>query len=81
MSFDLFAKVSVKGSDQCPLYKFLTTYPEKAVAGEVAWNFQKYLVGRDGKVIAKFGPRIKPESAEVVSAVDKALASNPGDGE
>jgi glutathione peroxidase len=77
VTFDLFAKVSVKGSDQCPLYRFLTTYPDKAVAGDVTWNFQKYLVGRNGKVIAKFGPRVKPEGAEVVSAVEKALAARP----
>ncbi len=75
VTFDLFAKVSVKGADQCPLYKFLTTYPDKAVAGDVAWNFQKYVIARDGKVIAKFPPRAKPESEEVTGAIEKALAA------
>lgn len=74
-SFPLFGKVSVKGEDQCPLYKFLTTYPENDVAGEVAWNFQKYLVGRDGKVIARFGPKAMPDSPEVTGAIEKALAA------
>lgn len=75
VTFDLFAKVSVKGEDQCPLYKFLTEYPDKAITGEVPWNFQKYLVGRDGRVIAKFGPRTRPDADEVVKAVEQALAS------
>ena len=48
VTFDLFAKVSVKGEDQCPLYRYLTKHPDKAIAGDVQWNFQKYLVGRDG---------------------------------
>lgn len=75
-TFDLFAKVSVKGKDQCDLYKFLTTYPDNAIAGDVAWNFQKYLVGRDGKVIAKFGPRVAPDSDEIATAVEKALEAD-----
>ena len=52
----MFAKVSVKGDDQIPLYQYLTNHPHEAIAGEVAWNFQKYLVGRDGTVLAK--PRL-----------------------
>ncbi len=63
----------MKGKDQCPLYKFLTAYPDEAIAGTVAWNFQKYLVGRDGNVVAKFHPRIKPDSDEIVGAIEKAL--------
>ena len=73
-TFHLYAKVSVKGDDQCPLYKFLTKHPNEAIAGDVAWNFQKYLVGRDGTVIARFHPRVKPESEEITSAIEKALA-------
>ena len=75
VTFDVFAKVSVKGADQCPLYRFLTTYPDKAVAGKVAWNFQKYLVGRDGKVIAKWSPPTSPTRAKVTKAVEEALAA------
>ncbi len=76
VSFDLFAKVSVAGDDQCDLYKFLTD--EKAAhgfGGPVAWNFQKYLADRDGKIIAKFSPRDLPESEGVVSAIEKALGA------
>ncbi len=73
VTFDLFAKVSAKGDDQCPLYKFLTTYPDDSIAGRVTWNFQKYLVARDGTVVARFGPRAKPESDEIVGAIEKAL--------
>lgn len=72
--FPVMAKVSVKGEDQCPLYQYLTKHPDAKIAGDVQWNFQKYLVGRDGKVIAKFSPKVKPTDAEVVDAVDKALA-------
>ena len=71
--YDLFAKMSVKGSNQCPLYKFLTTYPDKKIAGEVKWNFVKYLVGRDGKVIARFGTSTLPDGEEVTSAIEAAL--------
>ncbi len=72
-TFDLFAKVSVKGKDQCPLYRFLTGHPETKIAGEVTWNFQKYLVGRDGTVLAKWGPRIKPTDTKVTALIEEAL--------
>ena len=56
------------------MYRYLTTHPDKAIAGKVKWNFQKYLVGRDGAVIAKFGPTTKPESKKIVKAIEEALA-------
>jgi glutathione peroxidase len=71
----VFAKVSVKGDDQCPLYRYLTKHPDPAIAGDVPWNFTKYLVGRDGKVLAKWGPKTLPEDKVVVEAVEKALAA------
>jgi len=77
VSFDLFDKISVKGGDQAPLYTYLTTHPDKAVAGDVQWNFQKYLVGRDGTVIAKFGPKTYPDDKQVTDAIEKALADKP----
>ncbi len=70
----MFAKVSVKGDDQCALYRFLTGHPDKAIAGEVSWNFQKYVIGRDGRVLAKFGPRTLPDSEDVTAVIEKALA-------
>jgi glutathione peroxidase len=77
VSFDLFDKISVKGQDQAPLYSYLTKHPDKAVAGEVEWNFQKYLIGRDGNVIAKFSPKKFPEDKEITDAIEKALAEKP----
>lgn len=73
MTFDVFAKVSVKGKDQCPLYRFLTGHPDKKIAGKVSWNFQKYLVGRDGTVVAKWGPRVKPTDKKVTLRIEEAL--------
>ena len=73
VTFDLFSKISVKGEDQHPLYKFITSNP--AVTGEIKWNFQKYLVDRDGKLIARFMSRVEPLSNEVTQAVEKALAA------
>jgi glutathione peroxidase len=74
VSFDMFSKISVKGDDQHPLYAYLTSEeanPE--TAGGVKWNFTKYLVDRNGKVIAKFGSGVKPLSDELVKAVEEAL--------
>jgi len=75
VSFPMMAKVSVKGDDITPLYAFLTdksANPE--TGGEIGWNFTKFLVGPDGKIIARFDSKVEPESAEVTSAVEKALA-------
>ena len=78
VTFDLFAKVSVKGDDQAPLYKYLTKHPNEAIAGEVAWNFQKYLIGRDGTVLAKWDPRLSPTDEKVIKQLEKALAASSG---
>jgi glutathione peroxidase len=74
VTFPMFSKISVKGSDQHPLYRYLTSdEANPSTSGEVQWNFQKYLVGRDGKVLAKFLSRVKPFSEEVTAAVENAL--------
>ncbi|MCP4245557.1 MAG: glutathione peroxidase [bacterium] len=79
VGFDLFAKVSVVGQDKCPLYAYLTERTDEQVRGKVEWNFQKYLVGRDGSVLAKFHPRVDPDDPKLVDAVKKALAEpKPG---
>jgi glutathione peroxidase len=72
-TFDLFAKVSVKGKDICPLYKYLTEHPDKDVAGNVKWNFQKYLVDRKGNVVARIGPRTKLDDKKVVEQIERLL--------
>ncbi len=74
VTFPVFAKISVKGEDKHPLYKYLTereTNPE--FAGEIKWNFNKFLVGRDGRVIARFDSGDKPEDAKVTQAIEAAL--------
>ncbi len=68
VTFPMYSKISVKGADQDPLYAYLTN-----AAGEVKWNFTKFLVGKDGKVIAKFDSAVAPESPELTSAIEKAL--------
>ena len=74
VSFDLFAKVSVKGEDKCDLYKFLTDETRNpGFGGEVVWNFQKYLIDRHGKVVAKFESGDKPFDEKVTTAIEKAL--------
>ena len=79
VTFPMMGKVSVKGDDKHPLYKHLTEPPTAGdFAGDVKWNFGKFLVGRDGKVVARFEPKTKPDSPEVVEAVEKALASTGG---
>jgi glutathione peroxidase len=70
VTFPMMSKISVKGDDQHPLYKLLTG--EK---GEVTWNFDKFLVGRDGKLIEHFKAKVKPDDAKVTGAIDKALAA------
>jgi len=79
VNFDLFSKISVKGDDQAPLYKYLTAEDtNKDHAGEIEWNFTKFVVGKDGKVVARFGPKVKPDAPEVVKAIEDALAADAG---
>ena len=71
VTFPLFSKSSVKGDKANDLFKTLTAKTGKAPA----WNFNKYLVGRDGKVIAHFGSRVTPDSPEITKAIEAALAT------
>jgi glutathione peroxidase len=74
VTFPMYSKVSVKGDDKTPLYQFLTDPKiNPATGGEIKWNFTKFLVDKNGKVIARFEPAITPESAEVTGAIEKAL--------
>jgi glutathione peroxidase len=75
VEFDMFAKVIVKGDGQCDLYKFLTSKDTNGkFAGDISWNFEKFLVGRDGQVKARYSPRTKPDADEVVKAIEAELA-------
>lgn len=72
--FPMFAKLEVNGAGAHPLYQWLTsqsTEPEEA--GPIQWNFGKFLIGKDGKVLARFGPKVAPESPELVAAIERAI--------
>jgi glutathione peroxidase len=74
VSFPLYAKSSVKGADINPLYRFLTDKSENPkTGGDIRWNFTKFLIGRDGTVIARFESNVPPDSPEVATAIEKAL--------
>jgi glutathione peroxidase len=74
VKFPMYSKISVKGDDKAPLYQFLTDKTANpTTGGEIKWNFTKFLVGRDGAILARFEPATKPDSPEVIAAVEKAL--------
>lgn len=74
VTFPMFSKISVAGSDQAPLYRFLTDRTANPkTGGEIQWNFTKFLVDREGKVIQRFEPATEPLSKELVLAIETAL--------
>lgn len=76
VTFPMFAKISVKGDDKDPLYDFLTskeTNPE--FAGDITWNFNKFLIDRKGKIVARFSSKDKPDGEAVTQAIEKYLAA------
>lgn len=70
VSFDMFGKVVVKGAGIHPLFQWLTS----ETGGDIKWNFGKFLVGKNGEILARFEPTAEPESAEVMQAIEKALS-------
>ena len=74
VTFPLFDKLHVKGDGQHPLYAALTG-PESPAPGPVKWNFGKFLIGRDGKILARFESKVAPDSAELSKAIEDALAA------
>lgn len=74
VTFPMFSKISVKGEDKAPLYQYLTEQsPNAATHGDIQWNFTKFLIGKDGKVVARFEPDVTPESPEMEKAIQAAL--------
>jgi glutathione peroxidase len=76
ITFPLFSKISTAGPDKHPLYRFLTekaTNPE--FSGEVSWNFEKFLVDKTGRIVARFEPGVKPDDPKLVETVNKYLES------
>ena len=74
VTFPLMEKIDVNGDDRHALYEVLTaTADAEGVDGDIRWNFEKFLVDRDGNVIARFAPQVDPEADEVISAIEAAL--------
>jgi len=74
VTFPMMGKVSVKGADQTPLYQFLTgEQTDPKFAGDIKWNFTKFLVNKDGKIVDRFEPKVTPEDPQVISALEKQL--------
>jgi len=75
VTFPMFAKIEVAGKNPHPLYTWLTSKATNpATAGKISWNFNKFLIARDGTVAGRFGSRTKPDDAELTQAVKAALA-------
>ena len=75
VTFPMTEKVEVNGAGRHPLYDRLAGFADaEGHSGDVRWNFEKFLIGRDGKVAARFSPQTEPEAAEVVAAVEERLA-------
>lgn len=75
VSFPLTEKVEVNGEGRHPLYERLVGFADgEGHTGDIRWNFEKFLIGKDGRVVARFAPRTEPDSAEVVSAIEAQLA-------
>mgnify|MGYP000845337905 FL=1 len=78
VTFPVFAKISVIGAEQHPLYRFLTNeVTNPGFAGKISWNFNKFLVDRTGKVVARYGSRTVPEDAQLIADLEKALKAKP----
>jgi len=78
VEFDLMAKVNVNGAEAAPLYKHLTSKKSNPkFPGDITWNFEKFLFNRDGQLVARFAPKVKPDSREVVEVIESELAKKP----
>src|SRR5260370_16183864 len=75
VKFPMMSKVVVKGDGICPLYDFLTTKEKnEKLNGPISWNFEKFLVSRNGEVVNRFPPRTTPEDAKVIKAIEEEIA-------
>jgi len=77
VTFPMFEKIDVKGKGQAPLYEYLTAQDaQPAGKGGISWNFEKFLIGRDGKIAGRFEPKMVPEDPAIVTAVEAELAKH-----
>lgn len=75
VDFPMFEKVSVKGKDATPLFAQLASFKEPQ-GGEPSWNFTKYLVDKQGNLVARFGPRVKPDDKDILAKIDELLKAS-----
>jgi glutathione peroxidase len=76
VTFPMMSKISVLGEDKAPLYKFLTEQPTAGdFAGDIGWNFNKFIVDRNGNVIARYNSKTKPDASSVTEEIEKALGA------
>ena len=74
VTFPMYEKVDVNGADRHPIYQQLTLTPDaKGEAGDILWNFEKFLVAPSGEIVGRFRPQTKPEDPELLAAIDKVL--------
>ena len=73
VTFPMFSKVDVNGDKADPLYKYLTSQKASDMTGPIKWNFEKFVIGKDGNVIARFGTRTAPTDPKFVSTIETAL--------
>lgn len=75
VKFPMFAKIDVNGEEAAPLYKYLTSAETKPVGpGKISWNFEKFVIGRDGKIAGRFAPRTAPNDPELMKVIEAELA-------
>jgi len=74
VEFPIFAKSSAAGDDQAPIFQYLTTAKNPDRDGRIGWNFEKFLISHDGKVVARYRSKVKPDDPQVVKAIDAELA-------
>lgn len=75
VTFPMFSKVSVKGKDQHPLFNYLTSAQNPEFTGTIKWNFEKFLIGKDGTLKHRYRSDTKPQSEEILEAIEKELSS------
>ena len=79
VTFPLFEKIEVNGPGRHPIYELLTAVPDaEGQAGDIQWNFEKFLVSPEGDVVGRFRPGVEPEDAALVGAVEAALPAGAG---
>ena len=76
VTFPMFEKIDVNGDDRNPVYEELTAFPDAdGEAGDIQWNFEKFLVSPDGTILRRFRPMVDPEAPEVIAAIEASLPS------